>query len=103
MCSFFQKKKNLFKDLLLFTLRKKRNFTKAYSFLPIAILVWLSVRGKYYLQCILHMKETVPDALKGQNIGYGKGGIFPLFHLNGEQKSPLGKLALGEFSKMIEL
>lgn len=67
----FQKKKNLFKDLYLLTLRKKRSFKKFYYSLPIAVLVWLSIGGKYYLQHIkyylLLMKGTMPDALNGHN------------------------------------
>lgn len=51
-----RKKKNVFKDLALFTLGKKISFKNFDSFLPIAILVGLSIRGKCYLQHILQMK-----------------------------------------------
>lgn len=74
MSVLFQKKKkktHFFKDLNLLTLRKKRSFKKFYYSLPIAVLIWLSIRGKYYLQhikyCLLHMKGTMPDALNGHN------------------------------------
>lgn len=53
---FLPEKKNVFKDLALLTLGKKISFKKFDSFLPIAIPVGLSIRGKCYLQHILRMK-----------------------------------------------
>lgn len=76
---FLLEKKNVFKDLALLTLGKKISFKKFDSFFPRAIPVGLSIRGKCYLQHILQMKQTVPDASNGHNSEeYGKEGIFLL-------------------------
>lgn len=46
LSSIKKKPTKLFKDLYLLTLRKKRSFKKFYFSLTIAVLAWLSIRGK---------------------------------------------------------